>query len=242
MSEVNGLNYGVTFGGKHSIKDWGLYLKEWPEISPPEPKTNFVDIPGADGSIDLTEALTGRPTYKDREISFTFSVVDGRKQWPYIYSEIMAYLHGQKLQVTLDVDPYYYYEGRFQVDKWTSDKCLAQIVIKGTVSPYKLENGSSTGDWEWDPFSFETGYAREYSDIEISGTKTMTLANAIKPVSPTFTVTLSSGDSMEMVVNGETYTLEEGENHIAGLWFTSDTKVTFNGYGTITIDYQGGRF
>jgi len=242
MSNYNGLNCGVTFGDRHSIRDWGLYLKERPTISPPEPKTTYVDIPGADGSLDLTEALAGRPTYNDRTISCTFLVVAGNRLWPSIYSEIMGYLHGRQLKIIMDDDSYYYYYGRAKVDEWASDEGYATITITATVSPYKLENGSSLGDWEWDPFSFETGYAREYDAIEVNGTKKMTLANSVKPVSPTFTVTLTSGDSMTLTVDGTTYELPAGENHIPALWITSDKTIIFTGYGTVAIDYQGGRF
>ena len=49
---------GVLFGDKHSFKDWGLILKERPDIKPPNVKTSYVDIAGANGSLDLTEVLS----------------------------------------------------------------------------------------------------------------------------------------------------------------------------------------
>ena len=41
--------FGVTFGDKHSYRDWGLIPKSRPVISPPAPKTNYISIPEADG-------------------------------------------------------------------------------------------------------------------------------------------------------------------------------------------------
>ena len=59
---------GVTFGTKHSYRDWGLLLKSRPVISPPSPKTVYVDIPGSNGVIDLTESLTGDVKFDNRTI------------------------------------------------------------------------------------------------------------------------------------------------------------------------------
>ena len=61
---------GVTFGTRHSYEDWGLILKSRPQISPPEPKYIYVDIPASDGQIDLTESLIGNIPYYNREIVF----------------------------------------------------------------------------------------------------------------------------------------------------------------------------
>ena len=54
--------YGVTLGGKHTYRDWGLLPKTRPTIAPPKVRTNYVDVPGLDGALDLSEALTGRVT------------------------------------------------------------------------------------------------------------------------------------------------------------------------------------
>ena len=49
---------GVTIGEKHTLKDWNL---GWTAITLgfPEPKTYELDIQGADGTLDITEAVTG---------------------------------------------------------------------------------------------------------------------------------------------------------------------------------------
>ena len=60
---------GVTIGEKHTLKDWNL---GWTAITLgfPEPKTYELDIQGADGTIDITEAVTGGDVkYKNRSLS-----------------------------------------------------------------------------------------------------------------------------------------------------------------------------
>ena len=51
---------------KNSWSDWYLVPSSRPVINPPEPKFNTVDIPGANGSIDLTEVVSGDVVYQNR--------------------------------------------------------------------------------------------------------------------------------------------------------------------------------
>lgn len=73
VTEYNG-EHSVVFGNKDSWKDWHLIPSSRPVFATPEVKTNFIDIPGADGGIDLSEALSGYPVYKNRNGSFKFLV------------------------------------------------------------------------------------------------------------------------------------------------------------------------
>ncbi|MEG2718976.1 MAG: hypothetical protein RSA55_05520, partial [Clostridia bacterium] len=60
--------------------------------------TNLIEIPGGDGALDLTTALAGRPLYKNRTGSIEFFVENDFRDWAVLYSEIMVYLHGQKMR------------------------------------------------------------------------------------------------------------------------------------------------
>ena len=53
----------------HSYTDWGLYVTNTDYIKEPKQNTNYVSIPGRDGLLDLSDVITGRPTYSGREIS-----------------------------------------------------------------------------------------------------------------------------------------------------------------------------
>lgn len=139
--------HGVTFGTKHSYNTWGLWLKSRPEISPPKPKTKLIQVPGSNTVIDLTESLTGGEVkYEPRTIRCEFCVIGGRSNWPSVYSYILKTLHGKRMQIIMDDDPGYYYEGRVAVDQWASDKETATIVITAEVNPYKtaINGGGET--------------------------------------------------------------------------------------------------
>lgn len=128
---------GVTFKDKHSYWDWGLLLASPPVVSPPQPKTKLVDIPGADGSLDLTETLTGKVQYEMRDITCHFTMKGHRERWPFLYSEILNHLHGQSVEITLDNDPDYFYTGRAEISEWSPGKVTAELTIKAKVAPYK---------------------------------------------------------------------------------------------------------
>lgn len=149
--------YGVTFGDYHTFDTWGLYNQRQAMLSPPEAKTYSVDIPGGDGSVDLTETF-GQVSYYDRELTFTLKGKKALTDWPVVYMDILNKLHGQTMEIRLDDDPGYYYEGRVSVGALTplSNKA-ASIEVTAAVGPFKWEND-------------EAEYAQIYSsgDIESS--------------------------------------------------------------------------
>ena len=85
--------------------DWYLVPKTRPVVNPPGLKSNIVDIPGANGSVDLTTALNGYPLYSDRSGQFEFILDNkymnryGPLSWGTVYTNIMTYLHGQKVKM-----------------------------------------------------------------------------------------------------------------------------------------------
>jgi hypothetical protein len=77
------------------------------------------------------------------------------RDWTVLYSEIMVYLHGQKMRAVLEDDPSYYYEGRFAVNAWKSNKERSSLVIDYDVNPYKKDILGTDEEWIWDTFNFE---------------------------------------------------------------------------------------
>ena len=61
---------------KNTWDDWHILAESRPVFAPPEPKTNYIDVPGGNGSLDLSEALTRYPTYINRTGTFKFKVMN----------------------------------------------------------------------------------------------------------------------------------------------------------------------
>ncbi len=225
----------VTFGTKNSYKDFGLILTS-KDIGLPEPKMEKVDVPGADGVIDLAELLTDDVKYKQRKLQFTFTVIDPINVWSTTLSKVTNYLHGRKLKILLDWDKNFYYEGRCKVNQFKTNKRLATIAVDAEVDPYKLEVNGAGQPWFWDTFSFIDGIIY-LNKAEVSGTTTVNLINRRKIVSPKFTTTAN----MTVTFDDATYDLPKGTTTVLGIRLKKgDNHVTFKGNGTVTIEYKGG--
>ena len=143
---------GVHFGDTHSFRDLNLVLAPF-DYTPAVPKTNFIDIPGGDGSIDATEA-DGTIHYQDREFTFIFSVMPGDKlTFEERQTVVARALHGKRFEIVLDKDPEYFWRGRVWIDEYASNKRLRQIAIVARVSPYKVKKQKVNG-----VVTMETGY------------------------------------------------------------------------------------
>ena len=214
---------GVMFDDKHSFYRWGLMFRRRPVISPPTPKTKYVEVPGADGAIDMTEALTGYTQYQNRQISFEFIIMAGRDRWPAIYSDLMDTLHGRKVRIIFDDDPNYFYTGRVTVGKWNAEKVTAIITMTADVEPYKTER-----------------MQRKKSCTLTEDGVTVTIQGTKKPVVPDITATY---DGAQVSFRGSTYALKAGANRIPGIVIREgDNEFTFTGSGTVELSYEGGRF
>lgn len=231
--------HSITFGTKNTWDDWHLIPTSRPVFNPPSVKTNLIEIPGGDGALDLTTALAGRPLYKNRTGSIEFYVDNDFRDWTVLYSEIMFYLHGQKMRAVLEDDPSYYYEGRFAINAWKSNKERSSLVIDYDVNPYKKDIIGTDEEWIWDTFNFETGIIRYYKDLPVSGSLSVTVIVDMMPVSPTIT---TSAAGMTVTFDGETYNLAKGVNHVPEIVLPQGSNVlVFTGSGTVTIGQTGGR-
>lgn len=232
---------GVTFEDKiHTERDWGLKLLSI-YIPMPQPKTQLVDIPGGDGSIDLTEINTGRPVYKDRNgMELVFDLMDGDyKTWFMKYSQFADCVHGRKVKMVLDDESEHYYMVRLEIDGEKSNPVYGQITLKGTAEPFKYDLQSSAEDWLWDSFNFYTGVIRTLKDITISSTnRTIKILGAGIDTPPVFVVT--KADNLKLTHGGRTYTLKVGRNRFPAVRVgEQDVTLTFSGGGTLTVEYRG---
>ena len=142
--------------GKNTWDDWHLIPATRPVIASPGVSTKFVEIPGNDIPIDMTEYLCGRPIFTSRSGSFEFYVDNDHEYWETIRMNIANYLHGQHCYISLEDDPTYYWVGRFALSEWKSEANNSKIVIDYTINPFKIPLNAEGNDIIWDNFNFET--------------------------------------------------------------------------------------
>ena len=213
---------GTTFGKYHSSIDLGLIQKKV-EVSPAQPKTKYVDIPGADGSKDLTEALGVGIKFSDRTIVWNFALYPG-DDWYTRQRTVSGLLNGCACSIVLDADPDYYYDGRLTVEKYESDKLLHLITVKAVCRPYKLHR-------------FKT--VRKLGNMAAEAT-TITLQNDRMPVVPLLTV----GQTTTISFNDFTATVQAGQHKLLGVRLVEGsntlTVTPSTAGGTFTAEYREG--
>ncbi len=208
---------GVTIGEKHSFNDWGTRLSTM-SITLPLPKTNYVDIPGRDGPLDLTEVF-GQVNYYNRDFTIELTKLDATRKWETLITEIANYVHGKKLKITFDKDPDHYYYARCTVDRLSTSAMLGIITIYCNSDPYKYKQNLTVVE----------------EAIDTSGT--IILTNDRMPSIPTITV------DAEMTLTWGDYevTLSAGEHKLLDLVLEEgDNTISVSGTGTITFTYQEG--
>lgn len=146
------MKHGVLFENietgmvRHTFKDWGLIFSS-KEISPPTPKTNYLEIEGRDGSLDLTEALSNIK-YNDRELTLEFVLNSSYTEFDETISKILNFIHGYKMKITLYSDVDYYYIGRCQVSKLSTKGGKKSISIKCKAEPYKYRQSVTKKEFD----------------------------------------------------------------------------------------------
>lgn len=214
---------GISFDSTHSYYDLNLILSSV-DIPPAQPKTNYVDIPCGDGSIDLSEA-NGEVKYYDRDCTFTFTMNPSGDLSEAAFeekkTEVSNFLNGRKRKITLDKDDEFYYSGRCTVNSYLSDKRLRQIVVTAKVKPYKYKQNETV------------------LQFALSSTaKTVNIVNSRKTVVPSINCT---NNNTKIVFGSLETVLSAGTHKILDIQFKEGkNQLKLSGSGTITFTFQEG--
>ena len=220
----NRIAKGVYFDNIHSFNDLNLIFAGV-EIPPATPKENYIDIPGADSSLDFTEAF-GEVKYDDRSgCKFTFTMnPDGDlsdEAFEAKKTEISNLLNGTVRKITLDKDPDYYYYGRCTVNGYAQDKKIKQFVISAKVKPYKFKQN-------------ETVVSVDLTAEE----NTVILTNGRKSVVPVIACT---DDNTKIKFGDFETVLNAGKHKVLNICLKQGSnEFGLSGTGKITFTYQEG--
>lgn len=190
------------------------------EVSSPEVQEEERKVPGRDGVLDLSEALTGEPKYENRTLVATFDMEEpSYSKFKRRIREIQNYMHGRVFRIVDDEELDYYYEGRVSVTWKMRNALFYEISISANVYPYKLKTTETV------------------VTAAVDGEAVVICVNERKSVVPiiitdaAFTVTFG-----DVTVN-----LGAGQYESPDIKFTEgNNEVTCVGTGTITFVYQEG--
>ncbi len=229
---------GVTINGTDTLEQWGLILLDDLIIGEAQLKETRVNVPGADGSLNMSYGLTdGEPVFEDRPITFTLfasglgwsnGVLTHAKpkneaEVDEILGELQGRYHGREVDLILPNDSTHYWHGTLSVgakSKYNSGK----IPISIKAFPYKLKNAVT----------------ERQLTIPSGGSTTVTLTNEGRRVTPTITVnattTITKGTS--------SWSVQSGTHVISGLYLDKgSTTIGISGTSgkTVKFAYQEGR-
>lgn len=198
----------------HTGNDLGLVLTS-KDLATPKVQTHKVEIPGRNGALDMSEALTGEPTYDNRTLKFSF-FGDGSREEVLDLIDIMTNYNGKWVTIIVEDLTDWYYEGRAEVsikDKYRYveiDLTIDAQPFRQLVNPKLLSYTN-------------------VSALEIS------INNEGVSIIPTITVSTDT-----TIVNGDkTYTLSTGTYESEDLILKNGiNKWTVTTTGIITISYR----
>lgn len=180
--------------GHDLFLEYGMVLSDGYTLSPPKPKSYLIDVPGADGSIDLTDAFRGGPSFSNREQSFVFGVIDP-ENFEETKTKVSNFLHGRAFDYELTMDPGYTYHGRFSIDEYYSEVYIGYIKITVSADPYKSKG------------------LQTYVANAAGGTYVF-LESGRKPVCPTF----EFGSETIVRMGDVRARMQRGSYKVPGLW------------------------
>lgn len=247
----------------NTLKDWFIVPLGRPVIAPPKQKRNTIDIPGANGVLDLSNSLTHYPVFENREGTIDFAVLNDKPgyDWLTVYTKMMKFLQGNTVKMFLEDDPKFFYEGQVWVDDWDSrnDGTWSEVTLGYDFQPYRRSIYTSIDEWLWDPFNFETDVIQttQFNAIRIDSDDweehDFTGLIDMMPVIPEFTVDTDDNQPMpaqlynsDLGINWKDISLPEGTNKFYDCVLCETTpesivKMRFKGHGQLTIKFRSGR-
>lgn len=176
--------FGVSFAknGDEAINtsDYNMYLTS-KSIEAPVPKTEYIDIPGMNGTLDCTEAF-GPVRYKDRKITMNFDAKSYGGDFHELFGQLNNDLLGQYFDgIIFDDDPDWQYSGRVTGIKSSNSKATASFTIECSCAPFRKSSCCdevSVAFHNWDLSSSSANYV------------TLHCVNDLREVHPEITVSM----------------------------------------------------
>lgn len=214
---------GVIINGLNTKEDLGMVMLDDLSISAPSLKSEYVDVPGMNGALDYTDALTGYPLYNMRDIGFTLFGRYDTDELTQIRDYLFKHYNGRTCDVVTPDKPGYHWHGRVTVGALQSYRG-GRIPISIHAQPYRLKDTMTTLT-----HSLSAGTAQDIS-LTCEGMPTL----------PKYTCTSACTLTDE---DGNTYSLSAGTSaQFPALMLSEDMTITAEAAtaGTLTIEFQEG--
>ncbi len=214
------MTYGVTIAGTNTKTQWNLILCADIVVGSPPLKSNLIDIPGRDGTVNMSYVVNG-PVYGDRQISFSLFCPCDDDNLNQKRAALANLCHGKVATLVLPMDATHYYRGVFSVGE-ISGYNSGRIPVSLIAEPYAYKNNATT-----------------VSKTLTGGADAVVINNEQMPASATI---VTSG-AISIAYDGATYNLTAGTKPFPFRIPSGGCTVTITGTAseTVAITYQEGR-
>lgn len=209
--------YGVSINGVDTLAEFGLILCADLTIGEPKLKSNYVDIPGGNGSLNLSYSPQGYAVFEDRTISFTLFKPMEEAERGELVDVLRNRWHGNEVDLILPNDTTHYWHGVIQFGGIRGYN-TGEIPTTMRAEPYKKKKT-------------ETVKSK-------TGAGTIILTNERMPVVPF----VSSNGSAVLAWENNSAAISAGANQripqlVLG---PGATQITITGTATVSFRYREG--
>ncbi len=214
---------GVIINGINLFERFGLLSLTDLKISSPALKSNFKDVPGMHGSLNLSYALTGEPVYKDRDVTFTlYKRHCNDKKLELIRRDLFVLCHGMDDTLIHPVDPQHYFSGVISIGELSGEED-GKIPVAMVANPWRSKLHDTI---------VKATLTGEYMELH--------LANEHRYVSPTFI----ASNTTDLIFGGKSYKVMAGDTKLYEMRVPPGggiLKAKADGGGTLEIRYREAR-
>jgi len=200
----------------------GLWTLSALNLSAPELREEFVDIPGRSGALDMSTVLTdGEPSYTKRMLEATLESSEGtRDEREMRIRNMINQLDGLEFKIILPDDPLHYLTGRVRVNRLYNDLAHASVTVTAVC----------------DPWLYSIAETQLIIDAETNIPLVTTLYNrGRRYIAPTITVE----GNVTLELEDKRWTLSAGTYVLPDLVLkTGSYPLHYSGFGIIKITYR----
>lgn len=220
---------GVTFGTVHS-SDFGVFLSSV-SIGEAAVKKQMIDIPGASGSLDLTDFF-GSTLYENRTLTFEFTFPQRNAQLLSAYSSFQKALHGRQFDsIILDDDRNFRYVGRVSVGELKKGP-LSKVRVQCECSPFKYNITPNNLIISVTDVEYPTGWL--YGDVNGDGVIDNRDLTAVKAMAGKKTFESDSALRADFNFDG---VVSEADRDILQAYLLSSKTATFKNFSLSNAEF-----
>lgn len=207
----------VTLNDQNYYLQHRIVLEDF-SIGMPEPKFIKVSVPGRDGDLDMSEALTGYTQYHNREIQLQFGITGSEVECEIKKQVLVSGVSGKQVHVRFS-HLEGYFVGRCKVDSITRSHRHYTVQLTIDCYPYRLAETESS-----------VSFSLYASPREVS------VNNSGMPTAPTIRTT----GNASILYKGIRYNLEAGTHRLGLILASGENRLTISGTGSLTLLYRKG--